>query len=74
MHLCDAVETAILLVQAPSDDVVPLVDECEWEGAYPMHYLASVAARAILHNIDLRYHRVLQQGCSNFIHSAMAPL
>ena len=61
MYLCDAVQAAILFVEAPCNHVVPSVDEGKWKLPDPVHNLAPVLAGSILHNIDLRNHGILQK-------------
>ena len=58
--LHDAIQGTILLPDSSANDVFPLRDEAEWEGAQPVHYLASLIAGAALNDTVVRDHCILQ--------------
>ena len=58
-RLHDAVQGAILVPHPSADDILPLIDEAEGEGAQPVYDLASLLTWATLNNVIVRDHGVL---------------
>ena len=74
MHLCDAIEAAVLAApHAPANAVLALGQEGEGERPDPAHHLAALLLVAVLQQLMLRDHSVLHHDISTVGRDVPAP-